>query len=559
MINLSAPQRWRWQPSVRAGGLSTLQVERKVATNQKEFPLQQDNWSQCDKRTRLEIPSLPEDLLPMILSHMPMRDAARAACVSRAFLRSWRYYPNLIFNSETIVPNQKDVNGNKTIVDFITIVDNIMRNHSGIGVKSFKLELGPGYAVHPSHLDRWLKVASTIKIKEFACELPVGSKAEYNFPYSLLFTDNRTPRNSVQSFSLSSCAFHPTLQFDCLTSLRSVRLSWVHITGEELACFLSNSFNLETLEISCCCKICFLKTPTVLQQLNCLQVQKCYGLNMIEINAPKLSSFHYRGPWIEISLGDSVQLKDVNLLSYSWRHMLNYVHTKLPTIARNVENLFVMTRDEDVHTPMVPNKFHYLKYLELVFIGARKKSTPCYDFFSLVSFLDASPALETFVLHLDSVGTSDDCIFGDSSELRELPKCNYNNLKNVKITGVVSSKTLVELICHILNNTPLLECLTLDTRIYGFKHEIERCPTLDPGMMKEGQIECEFDRELLMSESDYMEACRARHVIRRYIERKVPSTVNFEVVEPSWKRAVLGKRVTVGTQKIMYIRKSRQD
>jgi hypothetical protein len=49
---------------------------------------------------------------------------------------------------------------------------------------------------------------------------------------------------------------------------------------------------------------------------------------------------------------------------------------------------------------MVPNKFLYLRYLEMVFIGPRKESPPCYDFFSLVFFLDASPALETFVLHV---------------------------------------------------------------------------------------------------------------------------------------------------------------
>uniref|UniRef100_A0A0D9XSL6 F-box domain-containing protein n=1 Tax=Leersia perrieri TaxID=77586 RepID=A0A0D9XSL6_9ORYZ len=426
MIDLSKPQLRRWrprkgEPSVWAGGSSTSQAKEKIATKRKEFPLQRDDCSSCDKRTRLEISSLPEDLLPMILSHVPMRDAARAACVSRAFLHSWRYYPYLIFNAETLALNQKNTN-DRTPMDFITVVDNIMRNHSGVGVKTFKLELDHGYAVHPSHLDRWLKAASTLKIKEFAFELPLGSKTEYNFPYSLLFSDNHTG-NSVQSFCLSSCAFHPAVRFDCLRSLMSVHLSWVDITGEELACFLSNSFNLQSLEIPRCCKISFLKTPIVLQQLNCLQVEQCSRLHMIEINAPMLSRFHYRGPLIEISLGDSIQLKDVNVLCYPWPCMFHYARTKLPTIARNIENLFVMTCDEDVQTPMVSSKFLHLKYLEMVFIGPRKKSPACYDFFSLVSFLDASPALETFILHLDSVGTMNDCILGGSSELRKLHKC----------------------------------------------------------------------------------------------------------------------------------------
>uniref|UniRef100_A0A0E0MFX1 Uncharacterized protein n=1 Tax=Oryza punctata TaxID=4537 RepID=A0A0E0MFX1_ORYPU len=535
MIDLSTPQRLRWRP--RAGGSNTSQAERKVATKRKEFPLQRDDSSPCDKRTRLDIPSLPEDLLLMILSQVPMRDAARAACVSCAFLHSWRCYPNLILNAETLALNRKDVNDNETAVDFTAIVDDIMRNHSGVGVETFKLELGPGYAVHPSHLDRWLKAASTLKIKEFAFELPLRNKTEYTFPYSHLFSDNRRG-NSVQSFYICSCTFHPTLQFECLRSLKSVHLSWVDITGEELACFISNSFNLESLEISSCRNIGFLKTPSVLRKLNCLRVQHIHRIDMIAINAPMLSSFHYRGPLTEISLGDAVQLRDVNLLLYPWHCMFHYARTKLPTIARNVENLFLMTRDEDVNTPMVPNKFLYLKYLEMVFIGPRKKSTACYDFFSLVSFLDASPALETFVLHLDSVGTKNDCILEDSSELRQLPKCNYSNLKNVKITGVMSSKTLVELISHILDNTPSLEFLTLDTRIYGFKYEIRRFLGWDCGltMGTDDRIESESEREFLMSDSDLIEAYRAPQVIRRYIEGKVPSAVNFEVIEPRRKR-----------------------
>uniref|UniRef100_A0A0E0D0V9 At1g61320/AtMIF1 LRR domain-containing protein n=1 Tax=Oryza meridionalis TaxID=40149 RepID=A0A0E0D0V9_9ORYZ len=44
----------------------------------------------------------PADIWSHIHSLMPLRDASRAACVSRAFLRSWRCHPNLIFRIEEI-------------------------------------------------------------------------------------------------------------------------------------------------------------------------------------------------------------------------------------------------------------------------------------------------------------------------------------------------------------------------------------------------------------------------------------------------------------------------
>lgn len=48
------------------------------------------------------------------------------------------------------------------------------------------------------------------------------------------------------------------------------------------------------------------------------------------------------------------------------------------------------------NTPMLPTKFPYLKYLSISLIGLT--NSPAYDYLSLVSFLAASPLLETFFL-----------------------------------------------------------------------------------------------------------------------------------------------------------------
>lgn len=50
-----------------------------------------------------------------------------------------------------------------------------------------------------------------------------------------------------------------------------------------------------------------------------------------------------------------------------------------------------------VDTPMLPTKFLYLKHLT---ICLRYGTPPPFDYFSLVSFLDASPSLETLILHV---------------------------------------------------------------------------------------------------------------------------------------------------------------
>ncbi|OEL20131.1 hypothetical protein BAE44_0018847 [Dichanthelium oligosanthes] len=73
----------------------------------KGSPCQQDGDgdSQAAKimRSSIPVPDLPEDILFRIHSLLPMREAARSACLSRAFLHSWRCHHNLIFNKDTIV------------------------------------------------------------------------------------------------------------------------------------------------------------------------------------------------------------------------------------------------------------------------------------------------------------------------------------------------------------------------------------------------------------------------------------------------------------------------
>ena len=63
---------------------------------------------------------------------------------------------------------------------------------------------------------------------------------------------------------------------------------------------------------------------------------------------------------------------------------------------------------QEVNAPMVANKFLNLKCLNIYLCAVNKAFTPAYDYLSLVSFLDASPSLETFIL---SVSCFSSCIF----------------------------------------------------------------------------------------------------------------------------------------------------
>jgi hypothetical protein len=138
---------------------------------------------------------------------MPMDDAARAACLSHAFLSSWRCYPKLILSRDTLRPKARacgDLSGR---------IHSILRNHSGIGLKILEVTLYDEHNSFP-RIDSWLQVAVAPGIEELTLIL----YKKYNFPCSIL---SHGVRNSIRSLELGLCAFHPTPELGPLRSLRA--------------------------------------------------------------------------------------------------------------------------------------------------------------------------------------------------------------------------------------------------------------------------------------------------------------------------------------------------
>jgi hypothetical protein len=171
-----------------------------------------------------------------------------------------------------------------------------------------------------------------------------------------------------------------------------------------------------------------------------------------------------------------------------------------------------------VNTPMQPTKFLHLKHLSIDMTSGVSFS-PAYDYFPLVSFLEASPSLETFTLNVMRMLISlrsmkHESVFEDSSHFRQIPEHCHSYLKNVKISGFSTAKSLVELTWYILNNAVSLGCLTLNIA-YDFSCSNESCKRC-----------CPMNNDILE------EAPRAAMTIRTYIEDKVPSTVKLTVLGP---------------------------
>ncbi|XP_037449485.1 putative F-box/FBD/LRR-repeat protein At5g56810 [Triticum dicoccoides] len=460
-----------------------------------------DGDSQSGKATRSSIPDLPEDILFRIHSLMPMREAARVACVSRAFFHSWRCHSSLIFNKDTIGLKRSACGEN-----FDHKIDRILRNHSGC-LKTFNIDYyGTSGFTGTSYFDRWLQIALKPGIEELTLVLS-ETKGKYNFPCSLL---SDGVRNSLRYLRLRFCALHPPVELGPLRSLKSLYLWRVNITWNELECLISNSLTLELLDLISCPEIECLKLPCALQRLSALSVLACERLKVIESKAPNLSSLYLCGNWLDFSLVETLPIKELELQQ---TNLIRDARAKLPSLMPNIETLAIQSSREVVDAPMLPTKFLHLKHLTIT-VRSGAIVSRAYDYFSLVSFLDASPSLETLILDVTQRRMVHESIFADS-QLRHMPEHRHGHLKNVKISGFNSAKCVVELTCYILKNAVSLECLTLDT-IYG-----SRCD--DQG---------EDNWCTPMTNGILMEIPWALLAIKTHIENEVPPTVHLTVLEP---------------------------
>lgn len=112
-------------------------------------------------------------------------------------------------------------------------------------------------------------------------------------------------------------------------------------------------------------------------------------------------------------------------------------------------------------------------------------------------------------------------LISEDSDLRHLPGHRHSNIKNVKIVGFCSAKSMVELTCHILENATSLASLTLDPiNDNGSEDAVRSC------------LHKPFGCQPVLGRHIIKQARRGLWAIERYVLGKVPSTVKLNVKKP---------------------------
>ncbi|KAJ1273186.1 hypothetical protein BS78_06G259600 [Paspalum vaginatum] len=161
-------------------------------------------------------------------------------------------------------------------------------------------------------------------------------------------------------------------------------------------------------------------------------------LQVIESTAPNLSSFDlFVDHPAQLSLGESSQVKKLHLGFSRRDNLVSYSITRLPSIVPHLETLIIDSNRESIDTPMAANIFLHLKYLEIFLQMDYVAISPTYDYLALVSFLDASPALETFILSVNHVyeEMKHVSVYGDVFHMTQIHGHKHQRLKEGRSTA----------------------------------------------------------------------------------------------------------------------------
>ncbi|CAL4961212.1 unnamed protein product [Urochloa decumbens] len=388
---------------------------------------------------KISLCNLPMDILSMILSLLPINDAVRTSVLSKKLKRVWCSHSNLTFDKGTMRKTyfrpSTGYYGVLRAKEFITKVDAVLHQHSGMGVEHMEIKFGL-HSKHADHIDKWVNFAIASRTKEFVINLSgrpkstyfgklscgnkrISSEEPYNLPSQLFSPSNGS---YLQCLELRTVCLQLPSDFKGFLNLKSLSLVDVRITDEDVHSVLSKCNLLEFFEIAYCRMVTRIRMLHSLDRLKHLVVDICPKLQEIELNCSPTT------------LNTSPRLETLTLLCYE---------------------------HEKTIVPEGPFKFTYLRNLRLELVISDYGKIDVLDYAYL---LKIAPFMETLELPMWMVGRNRPYCKEDGELRIGLPH-KHTHLKSVRISGFFGHKDQVELALHILRSSIALEKMEITPKL----------------------------------------------------------------------------------------------
>ncbi|KAJ0542101.1 putative F-box domain, FBD domain, leucine-rich repeat domain superfamily [Helianthus annuus] len=383
------------------------------------------------------ISKMPDDVLIMILSLMPIKDAAVTSVLSTRWRHLWRNLLQLNFDGTQTL--EKMVKDEKLCYierfKYIVQVDNVISsyyNHPMVHDVRIRFDLDDS---HSEAINDWVQFALDKKVERLELDL-----LDKNY-------DVREPDENYEFWLPSSSMAGE------MFSLKKLFLKGVNLNETTLNIILKNSPHLEKLYMFG--SNLFPRIHVGGQDINLkhFKLVDCSGFESISLYGFDLVSFIYCGPEIQFHLSDLPKLKELDIGEVSVG-LENNVFSQISSCALNLQvlvlDMWSPQKGLDVNAII---KFPNVKKLMLV-MGAEEDDC----LLEFTSIAQACPRLETFSISLHW--------YTPTKRRRKVRRVAsphvHEHLKLLEMIGYYGRISDVELAVYFIENAAALEKIVID-------------------------------------------------------------------------------------------------
>jgi hypothetical protein len=458
---------------------------------------------------------LPDDILIGIISRLPIRDAVVTGGVATRWRHLWKNIPSLC-----LLPSHINLKGEgedpwslSKPARLAGVVRSVLRHHCGIGVNKFWFGLPLTGCCHTAELDQVMEFVAAAGTRHLGFSLANNYCSEhagphYDFPH-WRFTGGHLQRLFLCCVGLNMA---PQRNLEGLAQLTDLNLTCVAVDDSGVANILSTCGALITLYLQQCQQLVHVNMSHA--RLRVFDIRKCDNLKSITIQSSTLTQLVYKGHKIDIKYSHTPAIVKLRILFCMENECpLDCVGSAgaLP----NLKQLFLE----------FPSPLHAATCTQLqgvqhnrCFGGLNRivllLKTPWKEHINSVAYLlVATPSVkELCVEAYSNLPTSPP----NSLMIQWPERCLMKKLQSIIIGGFSGEAELMELIFFLLQRSPALRTLALDTHR---RH-------LRPGKGWNRE-EAYWNRE---EAEDHVRCYYARGVALTNLVPKIPSSVKFTIL-----------------------------
>nr|XP_029143812.1 putative FBD-associated F-box protein At5g22720 isoform X1 [Arachis hypogaea] len=236
------------------------------------------------------ISQLPEHVIHHIFAQLRnVDDAVRTSVLSKRWRALWYSYAVLVFDERKFIAGIRhgnSYNKKKRFKDYVSnslqtrIEENPDIQKLVLHMTSFNLKAAPQVA-------HWLSIASGMCIKELDLHFGIKNSRRYSLPETFFLSKTLT------GIRLSGCKLDACDNI-MLPYLRRLCLQKIDLAEHNVQNFISGCRSIEDLRFIECAGLKNLQVSNLLR-LNRVDVHHCKQLNTVDLSAPNLDTFWYRG------------------------------------------------------------------------------------------------------------------------------------------------------------------------------------------------------------------------------------------------------------------------